>query len=431
VAMARQVANAGAFYAYVARGLGQPCGVAAAWIALLAYNSLQVGLYGLVGVAAAPLLNGWLGIEIAWWVIALVAWALVAVLGVQQVDVNGRILAVLMLAEIGILLVFAASSLTHPEAGTIATDALSVDALLGPGMGALLALGVLGFVGFESAVVFSEESRDPRRTVPVATFVSIAIIGVLYALSAWALTVAVGPAQVVTAAQQQGADLLFGVADAQLGPGWADLGRALLVTSVLAAMISFHNTAARYLFALGREHVLPPVLGRTATRTGSPIIGSLLQSVVGLAVIVVYAAVGADPLTRLFFLGGATGALGVLILLAVTAVAILVHFARQPASPGYPSAGGRPILAPAVAVVAVGAVLYLAVDHLDTLLGVAQDSPLTWAVPAGYATAAVLGLGWAVVLRVRRPDIYARIGYGAKAAALTTSSAMVAGQVQR
>jgi amino acid transporter len=258
--------------------------------------------------------------------------------------------------------------------------------------------------------------------VPAATFISIAVIGVLYSLAAWAMTVAVGPTQVVTAATEQGADLLFAVAGSELGPGWADLGRALLVTSVLAAMISFHNTAARYLFALGREHVLPPALGRTGARSGSPIIGSLLQSAIGLAVIASYAIVGADPLTRLFYLGGATGGLGVLILLAVTAIAILIHFTRQPAS-HYGDRAARPILLPAIAVLAIGTVLYLALRHVDTLLGVAPDSTLTWAVPLGYAAAAVLGLGWALLLRRWRPDTYQRIGYGAKAATLTTTGA--------
>jgi amino acid transporter len=186
-------------------------------------------------------------------------------------------------------------------------------------------------------------------------------------------------------------------------------------------MISFHNTAARYLFALGREHVLPPALGRTAARSGSPIIGSLLQSAVGLAVIGGYAVAGADPLTQLFYLGGATGGLGVLILLAVTAVAILIHFTRQPAT--HDNRVTRPVVAAAIAVLAIGTVLYLALTHIDTLLGVTPDSTLTWAAPLGYAAAAVLGLGWALLLRLRRPDTYQRIGYGAKAATLTTTGA--------
>src|SRR5699024_12427131 len=61
VTMSRHVTNAGAFYAYIARGIGRPAGVGGAWIALLAYNALQVGLYGLLGASAAPLLEQWTG----------------------------------------------------------------------------------------------------------------------------------------------------------------------------------------------------------------------------------------------------------------------------------------------------------------------------------------------------------------------------------
>jgi len=70
VAMSRHITNAGAFYTYVTHGLGKPAGVAAAWMALLAYNALQVGLYGIVGVAAAPQLEQWFGITLQWWIIA-------------------------------------------------------------------------------------------------------------------------------------------------------------------------------------------------------------------------------------------------------------------------------------------------------------------------------------------------------------------------
>lgn len=90
VAMSRHVANAGAFYAYVAQGLGRPAGVGSAWVALAAYNLLQVGLYGVIGAAASPLLEQWFGVSLPWWVIALVAWAIVGLLGLQQVDEIGR-----------------------------------------------------------------------------------------------------------------------------------------------------------------------------------------------------------------------------------------------------------------------------------------------------------------------------------------------------
>ena len=172
--MARRVANAGAFYAYIARGLGRPAGVGAAWVALIAYNALQVGLYGAIGAAAEPVLDQLFGGSPAWWVVALVAWALVAVLGLLRVDVNGLVLAVLLVAEIVVIVVFDLATaqqpgrrcgqLRHPVAGQPASCRESARSWCWPSS---------GFVGFESAVVFSEESKDPKRTVPLATYLSV------------------------------------------------------------------------------------------------------------------------------------------------------------------------------------------------------------------------------------------------------------------
>jgi len=70
--------------------------------------------------------------------------------------------------------------------------------------------------------------------------------------------VATGPDKVVEASQANGdGQLIFNLAGQQIG-GWiVDVGHVLLVTSILAAMISFHNTTARYMFALGRERCCP------------------------------------------------------------------------------------------------------------------------------------------------------------------------------
>ena len=53
VAMARHVTNAGAFYAFAARGLGGRFGGASALIAILSYNAMQIGVLGLLGAASA------------------------------------------------------------------------------------------------------------------------------------------------------------------------------------------------------------------------------------------------------------------------------------------------------------------------------------------------------------------------------------------
>lgn len=421
VAMSRHITNAGAFYTYVTHGIGKPAGVAAAWMALLAYNALQVGLYGIIGVVTAPRLDDWFGISADWWVVAVVAWAIVAVLGIMRVDINGRVLAVLLLSEIAIILLFDLFDLLNPANNTITFDTLAVNNLLQDGVGAILALAVLGFVGFEASVVFSEEARNPRRTVPMATYASIAIIGFVYVLSSWAMSVAVGPDDIVAFAAENQIGTIFALADEFLGSTWVQIAETLFITSVLAAMISFHNMCGRYAFALGREHVLPGPLGETSPRSGAPKWGSVVQSAIGLAVIIIYAVRDTDtsalaedpiPLVQLFFYGGTTGGFGVLALIALASISVIAFFARNPSGEN----AWRRVIAPTLASIGLVIVVYLAVENYDILLGVAPDNQLRWILPGLYAIAAVLGLIWALILKVSRPDVYDNIGLGANAA---------------
>ena len=46
-----------------------------------------------------------------------------------------------------------------------------------------------------------------------------------------------------------------------------------------------------------------------------------------------------------------------------------------------------------------------------------------WALPASYAVLAAAGLAWALVIKVRRPDVYDAIGLGAHAASFQTAQA--------
>ncbi|TDB80924.1 APC family permease [Micromonospora sp. KC721] len=408
VAMSRRIINAGAFYTYVSRGLGRPAGAGAAMVALLAYNAMQIGLYGGAGAVLAQFLDGY-GVDAPWWVWALVAWAVVAVLGVLRIDLNGRVLAVVLIAECVVALVFDAVMVSHPADGGVSFDTLAPSHVFAAGIGAALVTAITGFVGFEGTVVFSEETRDPRRTIAWATYIALAVTGLLYGFSAWAMSVATGPDRIVEAARADGTDLIFTLVSPHLTDSVITVARVLFITSLFAALLSFHHTVARYLFALGRERVLPPAFGRTSRRTGAPKIGSLVQSGLAAAVLIAYALAEADPIVHLFFWVTVTGGLGVLILMTLTSVAVVGFFARIVHAEGL----WRSTIAPNVAAVALGGILAITLGEFDTLLGVAPDSPLRWAFPASYGVAGLLGIVWALILRATRPHVYDAIGLGA------------------
>src|SRR5215471_3031103 len=64
-AMSRRVVNTGAFYTYVARGIGRPPAVGAAYLAVLSYTALTIGLAGAFGVFVHVVLDS-VGVSVAW-----------------------------------------------------------------------------------------------------------------------------------------------------------------------------------------------------------------------------------------------------------------------------------------------------------------------------------------------------------------------------
>jgi amino acid transporter len=417
MAMARHITNAGAFYAFIARGLGRIPGTAAALVALLAYSFLQVALYGAFGPAAASLAAAHLGIHTQWWEWALAAWAIITVLGLLRVDITGKVLGVLTGLEIVVIAAETISGLSSPAGGHLSFATLSPSALTSAGFGTagvLAVVAVLGFTGFEQAPVLAEEAKHPHRTIPVTTYLALGVIGIVYAGSAWAMAAHAGDRDIVASAAEQGPGLLF-----SLGGGFlSQTAQWLFLTSLFAAMLAFHNCVWRYAFALSREGVLPGALSRTGTNN-IPATASLAQSATGLAVIAAFALAGASPMQDLFFDLGTTGGFGVLLLYALTSAAVIAFFARYPRQE---TAWAR-LIAPGLAAILLTSIAVLAVTHYATLLGVAPGSVAAWALPASYGAVAVLGLAWALTIKARRPDVYQAIGLGAHAASIQAGTA--------
>ena len=115
----------------------------------------------------------------------------------------------------------------------------------------------------------------------------------------------------------------------------------------------------------------------------------------------------ADPVLTLFYIGGTAGSAGILILLSLTSVAIAVMFLRSGTT--HPARRGWVAAAAVTASVLLGALTVTVLVTLDTLLGVAPDSPLPTVVRLTYAAFFLAGVAWALGLRVRHPRAYATI----------------------
>lgn len=169
VSMSRHITNAGAFYAYIQKGLGRMVGLGSATLALVSYFLILVALEAYLGFALSDLIANFVGPRIPWWLLALATIAVVGLFGYRHIELSSKFLGIALVLEISIvLLVNAAVFLTQGVSGMDTTPFETAAITSGsPGLGIMFA--IYSFIGFEATVVYREEARDPDRTIPRAT----------------------------------------------------------------------------------------------------------------------------------------------------------------------------------------------------------------------------------------------------------------------
>jgi amino acid transporter len=389
-AMARRYRNAGAFYALVQAGLGLRMGGATGMIALLSYNGMQIGLYGLFGVAADALVQSLFGCVLPWWGYSLSALLLIGVLGYRQIDLSVRLLGLLCAGEYLVVLALDIAIISQGGDQGLSLQPFSADMILSGSPMIGLMLGFAAFIGFEATTIYSEEARDPERSIPLATYASLLVIGLFYTVSTWALVMALGTGNVAGILQSAAdpTELLFDVAGRYTGAPLVTTMRILFVTSIFAAMLAFHNALARYAFALGRDGILPGFFGRSHPRHRSPHRGSIAQTLLAITAIILFAAAGADPILVVFTLPTALGTLGILLMMVLAAAAVIMFFMRQR---DFPAARAFPAV---LSFLGLLGITVLAATRFDVLTG-AQDG---YAVALPYLLVITAAVG-AVIAR--------------------------------
>jgi amino acid transporter len=261
------------------------------------------------------------------------------------------------------------------------------------------------FVGFESAALYGEEARDPKRSVPLATYIAVGLVSAFYALTSWIAVGGVGADQVREVAGRQLGELFFILGDRYLGGAATEVMQALLCTSLLAAALALHNAANRYTYVLGRERVLPGWLGAVHSRRPAPHRASLVQISLSVLVCGAFAVGGLDPYTALASSMIGLGTLGIVLLQSAAAVAVVAYFRRRSDRHWW-----RTLVAPLIG--AAGLLTATVLLSLNYPLLTGTDLPVVNAMPWLYLVAVIVGGAYAWWMRTNHPARYADLALG-------------------
>ncbi|MFM9626181.1 MULTISPECIES: APC family permease [Streptomyces] len=411
--MAKHITATGAFYGFISHGLGRSAGLASGLLATFAYVVFEPALIGIFSTFATTTLKDQSGLDVPWWAFAVLMLAVNTMGTWFGVSVAEKLLVVLLATEVTILAAMAISVALHgggPDGFTFG-PVNPVNAFQGTSAGLGLFFAFWSWVGFESTAMYGEESRDPKKIIPKATMISVLGVGVFYVLVSWMAITGNGEKEAVAAASSANPLALFFDPTEQYVGHWAVVVMQwLMITGSLACGMAFHNCAARYMYALGREGVLPSLkntVGRTHARHGSPHIAGLVQSLISAVLLGAFWLAGKDPYTGTYVLLAILGTMAILVVQAVCSFAVLAYFrSHHPESRHW----FKTFTAPLLGGVAMLAVVALLVSNMSVAAGPESDSVVLKATPWIVGLIAVAGSGYAQYLKRRSPERYALLG---------------------
>jgi amino acid transporter len=315
--------SAGSFITYITRAIGTKVAVAIGVICVLGYIIAFGGIYIFVGSYIVQ--NVFSNPHI--WGITQIVTIIYGVLVVAPVVVGlkfgVRVTIALYVFEVILLLALSLTILAKGGASGLSGTPFtwpggkSTDVLLA------FSLAVLAFGGFEAAAPLAEETRDPRRNVPIAVIGCVLISGIIYVLGSYALVTSFGVGHASTLA---GDPNPFHTAAKAFLPFVAPLITYVFLSSVTSSYVAANTQTSRVIFAGARGGLLTRSLAHVSPRFRTPAAAAVAFVAPSILIGVISTAF-TDPGTASSFLG-TWGILGLIIMYLMANVALVVEWVK-------------------------------------------------------------------------------------------------------
>jgi putrescine importer len=247
--MARIIPRTGSAYTYARKMLDSRLGFLVGWAILLDYFFLPMVAWLIQALylnAQFPAVAVWV-----WLLLNIAVTTTINVLGVVIADRVHKVLMTLTMSGLAAIVVACVVFLGDNSAGP-ALSPLWNDASTPLAVSAAAAIAAYSFLGFDAVSTLSEETRDPRRTIPRAIFLTVLIGGLVFVVVSFMM-------QLVHPGGTFADESTAGYAVSQLvgGQVFADIVNIVLVVGGFASGLAIQASTSRLLFAMGRDGVLP------------------------------------------------------------------------------------------------------------------------------------------------------------------------------
>lgn len=337
IGFTRRMASAGYAYTYSSRTLGKNVGFLTGWLYFFGFFCFVPMTMAGVGGFTRDLIKTelWHGMpDWTWFIIFLIGMGLLLFLVITDVKLTARtqlIVGVLTVAVIVVLdLIITAKGGANGQ--TLAPFTFS-HTLAGGFSGVFYGIifGVLSYIGFESAAVLGEETRNPRRAIPISIIVAVVFAIIFYVWTTYVIAIGVGVNNAGSQAWASNPTILATMAQKYSGGALAVLINLAAILSAFVVCLACVTAAARTMFAMGREGTLPAWFGRTHRQFKTPANATVAIAVLATIVAALVGfgwSYGAGPYT-VYYLLASIGGLAVIIVYVLLCLGGIVWFRRE------------------------------------------------------------------------------------------------------
>lgn len=331
VQFSRRLPSAGSFYTFNSQGLGTGAGFFTGWLFWIGYALLEPGLFCAFGAFVHDYVLLTWDKDVSWVIFSLVGMVFVFALSARSIKASVNIDLTLLALEVTIFLILAFVAVAKAGDGNTAAVFLpssAPDGFTGVGLGVVF--GILSFIGFDAAATLGEETRNPRRNVPLAVAGALGAVGVFYVFVMYALAAGYGlnddaklagflqdTNPFVTLAQDKTPWLLQPV-------------QLAAIAGLFSCFLAIHNTTVRVMFSMGRDHVLPKSLGKVHTSWFSPLRAIVVQTAFTLVVGVGVGVWLGPGATGAYGFTGSIGTVAIVLVYLASNIALIRYFWRLP-----------------------------------------------------------------------------------------------------
>jgi amino acid transporter len=329
VQLSKHLPSAGGYYTYVSRAIHPRAGFLTSWMYIL-YSPLSGGpIYAFFGFILQNELKANYNIDVPWlwWVFLIVGAPAIAFVQYLGIQISVRAMVVFGGLEMLIVLALGLSGFASPGAGGISLAVFDPGQMITlSGFSLAVVFSVQGLTGWEAAAPLAEETRDPKRNVPISVLASITLIGVFLVIVFWGVITGFGINNVQEIIDSTELPALT-LAHRLWGDAWILILFAFF-NSVLAVCLATANVSTRMWYGMARSGSFPKALAKVDPTHKTPVNAILLQMCLSLA-----CGLGVGywlgPDVSFFFVDGLILVLGVTVVYLIANLAVFMYYWRE------------------------------------------------------------------------------------------------------